>query len=717
MGVVLLAARADVLLKQPVALKLPRTSGLVHTLAARLDQERDILGTLAHPHIARLLDAGVTDAGQPFLALEYVEGEPIDTFAIKRSLGVRERLDLFMQIAAAVAHAHERLVVHRDLKPSNILVTSAGQVQLLDFGIARLLEGDGLISAESEATQQGGRASTPSYASPEQLAGGPIGVASDVYSMGVVLYELLSGERPYKFTREQQQEGLRAALEKITVARPSERCAEPARARALVGDLDTIVLKALKLEPAARYPTVHAFAEDVQRHLEGRPVQARPDSAMYRVTRFVQRNRLAVAAAAAVALSLVAGIVATTWEARVAREQKTLAERRSQDLQRMANQLIFELHDAIAQLPGSTPARKLLVERALTFLDGLAATAPDDPQLLQSLAEGYQRLGDVQGNGTAQQHLGDLKGARASLEKALAAADRLRALRPADPWIPEHRPEILRVLSDVLFSIGDLDASLSAAREARQSLLDLPVASTPAMQLKIGRLESDIGDVLGMQKKPDEALASYTHALERLRALTSSGTADPVARRVLSVILLKVADAGLAKGDITGATAQQREALALREKLAADQPQSASARRDLQSARVRIANGYVKRKDLKGALEIYESVLAADRAAQAADPQNVQAWRDVTVDLIKIADTNTAIASDIAAPAHDAETARRCLRAAREKYVEAGQSYAAQAEKGALLAQDKDMPAQVVQAIATVDAELAKLDAPASPKR
>ena len=291
MGSVWLAERSDGLVDRPIALKLPRGAWRQAHLATRMAREREILAALNHQNIARLYDAGVTSDGQPYLVLEHVDGRRIDDYCREERLDPRARLRLFRQVANAVAHAHAKLIVHRDLKPANILVTKDGQVRLLDFGIAKLLqEGE---AQESDLTQVSGRPFTPDYASPEQIAGEAITIGSDVYSLGVTLYELLAEARPYRL--EQGSRGaLAEAVRQAEPPRPSEAAAEPSLRKALRGDLDTIVLKALRKKPEDRYATVNAFADDVQRHLEGRPVLAQPDRAWYRLGKFARRNSIGV---------------------------------------------------------------------------------------------------------------------------------------------------------------------------------------------------------------------------------------------------------------------------------------------------------------------------------------------------------------------------------------------------------------------------------------
>jgi serine/threonine protein kinase len=322
MGVVWLAERVDGLITRPVALKLPHGAWKRAGLAERMARERAILAALTHPNVAHLYDAGLASDGQPYLAIEYVEGRRIDVYCDAHSLDVKARLRLFAQVADAVAYAHGKLIVHRDLKPANILVSADGRVKLLDFGIAKLLE-DG-ETRETRVTELSGRALTPDYASPEQLRGEPLTIASDVYSLGVVLYELLCGQRPYKLARDS-----RGALEDaiLQAEPPAPSGVVPAaRRRELRGDLDTIVLKALKKKSDERYATVHALEDDIARFLDGHPVLARPDSWTYRTSRLLRRHKLAVSASAAVGVALVSATLYSMRQAQLARSEEVRAE-------------------------------------------------------------------------------------------------------------------------------------------------------------------------------------------------------------------------------------------------------------------------------------------------------------------------------------------------------------------------------------------------------
>ena len=333
MGSVWLAERADGLFARRVALKLIHPALKSRVISERFAREREILASLNHPHIARLLDAGVAEDGQSYLALDYVAGTPLTTYCDAHRLSVHERLELFRQVLSAVQYAHAHLVIHRDLKPANILVTEEGQVQLLDFGIAKLLtEGE---AKETELTQLGGRALTPDYAAPEQIAGAPITTAADVYALGVMLYELLTGERPYKLKRDSRG-ALEEAILKADPAAPSRAASSEAAAAArattakklwstLRGDLDTIAIKALKKSPAERYATANAFGEDIERYLRGDVVLAQPDSVAYRALKFARRHWVGIAAAGVLLLTLAGGLAATSYEAKVASGQRDTA--------------------------------------------------------------------------------------------------------------------------------------------------------------------------------------------------------------------------------------------------------------------------------------------------------------------------------------------------------------------------------------------------------
>ena len=374
MGTVWLAVRADGTLKREVALKLPRLAW-GPGLARRMARERDIVARLAHPNIARLYDAGLDDQGRPYLALEFIDGQPIDTWCEARALPLRERLALVVQVARAVGHAHGSLVVHRDLKPSNILVTQDGEVHLLDFGIAKLLETT--EGPDGDATQTQARLLTPRYASPEQADGRPITVASDVYSLGVVLHQLLTGSLP-------------------SLPSPNDDPAPASRsvvnrgaARALRGDLDAIVGKALRHDPARRYATMEAFANDLENHLAGRPVQARPDGTFYIAGRFARRHWFGLAAATAICVAIVAGGATAIVQARHAARE---AERARAATEFVAE--LFRLNTSGPDATGTAATPTELIDRGASLIQARFAGQPEmQAQLLGAVGQAYEDMG------------------------------------------------------------------------------------------------------------------------------------------------------------------------------------------------------------------------------------------------------------------------------------------------------------------------------------
>jgi serine/threonine-protein kinase len=403
MGTVWLAERADGAFNRQVAMKLPLAGPQRLRLNDRLARERDILAALVHPRIARLYDAGVSADGQPYLAMEVAEGEPITAYANAHALDSDARVRLFLQVLDAVQYAHNQLVVHRDLKPSNIVVDAQGQVHLLDFGIAMLL---GQPGRDAALTEVGQAVLTPRYASPEQIARRPLGTASDTYSLGVVLCELLSGARPYRLTHDSRAALEQAILEGEPVPPSKAPGLGAATARRLRGDLDNIVLKALAKEPAQRYASADAFAADLQRHLDGLPVQAHPGPAIDRLAKFVRRHRTAVAAAASVVVALSVG-TAVAWReavsARRASEQADLSARLAaleRDKAQAVNAFLVELfEDPRGLRPGAADAYDLtarqLLDRAAERLrqQGGASNAAQS-ELVFTLATMYQESSD-----------------------------------------------------------------------------------------------------------------------------------------------------------------------------------------------------------------------------------------------------------------------------------------------------------------------------------
>jgi serine/threonine protein kinase len=407
MGAVYLAERVDGEVAQRVAIKL-LPPGAGDTQRERFLQERQILASLVHPNIARMFDAGHTDSGQPFLAMEYVEGQPIDAFAAE--VGVRQKIELFRKVCAATGYLHRNLVVHRDLKPSNILVTADGEPKLLDFGIAKVLD------VTTDATVTNLRMLTPDYASPEQVSGGFVSTATDIYSMGAVLYKLLTGKPAHEF-EEHSPAAISAVVTTREITRPSRWMPE------LKGDLEAILLKALRKDPQERYLTAEQLADDLQAYLDSRPVRARSGNNWYRARKFLRRYWMPSLAAGLVIASLSAGLY-------VAERERVIAQRRFMQVRQIANDFL-DLDRSIQSLPGATAARDQIVSKSLAYLTALGAEARGDRTLSIEIANAYLHVGRVQGV-AANSNLGRIDDAEMSLSKATAHADSVLESNPND---------------------------------------------------------------------------------------------------------------------------------------------------------------------------------------------------------------------------------------------------------------------------------------------
>lgn len=425
MGAVYRARRADAAYEHEVAIKLVRSGFANDLVLRRLRTERQILADLDHPNIARLLDGGATSDGEPYLVLELVQGQPIDSYCATKNLPVAGRISLFREVCAAVSFAHRHLVVHRDLKPSNILVSSNGTVKLLDFGIAKLLQPENRAGAEATRTVL--HALTPEFASPEQVLGLGVTTASDVYSLGVLLFHLVCGVGPYASRLESHQDALQAICNTEPL-RPSDaagRSSAVGGRSSINSDLESILLKALRKEPERRYSSVDQFSEDLRRYSENLPVVARADQVRYRALKFWQRHRVGMSAAATAILALLVGLVTTIREFRIADQQREIADhqreiaaKRFNDVRQLAHTFLFDVHDAIRGLPGAAPARDKLVNTGLKYLDALSVDASNDRSMLMELARSYVQLGDIQGE-PYDQNEGNPRAAVGSYLKAL----------------------------------------------------------------------------------------------------------------------------------------------------------------------------------------------------------------------------------------------------------------------------------------------------------
>jgi serine/threonine-protein kinase len=486
MGVVYLVERDDGHFRMRAALKLLRGGPDAVELRERFHAERQILASLDHPNIAQLLDGGSTDGHLPYLVMEYVEGLPITEYCTKHGVGVEGRLRLFIDVCAAVHHAHRNLVIHRDLKPGNVLVTGEGQVKLLDFGIAKLLN-PALSAVPLPVTRTELRVMTPEYASPEQYRGDPLSTASDVYALGVLLYELLAGSRPYELAGRPPQEVGELLLEQEP-QRPSAVASGQGERRALQGDLDAIVMMALRKEPARRYGSADLLAADIQRHMDGLPVLAHSGNRRYRAGKFLRRHRGTAAAAALVGASLVAGTAAASWQAAAARRERDRAEVALAQAEQVSSFLmgLFDSGDSDAVAPGFEVTARELLRRGRDQADQLADQPAVQARMLDVIGQMHYRLGDYAeaqqllersaavrraGAGTAPLelaesllHLAWVHRSRGELERARELAGETLELRLRE--LPTDHPE----LAEAFYELGWVSSLEEQERLYREAL-------------------------------------------------------------------------------------------------------------------------------------------------------------------------------------------------------------------------------------------------------
>ena len=539
MGEVFEARRADGQYQGRAAIKLLKRGMDSAAVLARFAQERQALARLQHPHIASLLDAGLSDQGLPFFVMAFVEGLPIDEAAQGRTMA--QKLDLFLQLADAVSYAHRMLLVHRDLKPGNVLVTPDGQVMLLDFGIAKALDPtdptdstDSSDPSDRNITVGNTRPFTPNYASPEQIRGEPVSTATDIYSLGVLLYQLLTGVRPTGRHASTPADSARSVLEDAPT-RPSalspEAVSDPdwlAKRRHLQGDLDNILLKALAKPTELRYASVAELAEDVRRHLRGYPIRARAPTPAYLLQRFIGRNKVSVAAASLAVLAVLGGAGTALWQAQQATAARDDAKRQLADVKQIASELVFRFGDVIVQLPGGAAAQEALLLQTVASLDVALARAPQDSELVVLVAQAMGRLAQLQGNPSLA---GPERAATAdkTVARALALADQAWPAARGDwRFVSQHLITLL-TQAQLLRQRGQVAEGLKAlalgAERARQSLAEpLPDAGRANIQELSANLWTNVAHfndhaVRPSLGRPADALKAFDRAEAEFLAL------------------------------------------------------------------------------------------------------------------------------------------------------------------------------------------------------
>jgi tetratricopeptide (TPR) repeat protein len=662
MGSVLLAIRDDDHYRKAVAIKLLKRGMDTDSMLARFRRERQILANLEHPFIASLLDGGATDDGLPYFVMEYVDGLPITTYCTSKNLSTRARLELFRLVCEAVQYAHQNLVIHCDLKPGNILVTKEGIPKLLDFGIAKMLTSS--LGEKTAVTGRELRMLTPEYASPEQVMGLPSNTAVDVYSLGTVLYEVLTGKRAHNFDVVPISEIEKMICEAEAI-RPSQ--AAPDKRRELSGDLDNIVATAMHKDPQRRYSSVAQMSEDIRRHCEGLPILAQEDRWGYRAGKFIKRHRLGVLAASLVAASLVIGIVATTYQAR-------RADRRFQLVREIGMSVLSDLHPQVEKLPGSTAAQLSMIQTVARYLDALADDTHGDASLDFEVATAYYRVAGLEGHPT-KANLGQTPIAREHYLKALSIFERLAqqsAMRAkATVEVIETHLELTGVcaaLGDPAGSNAHLQKAKEIAEDAIAGGMDIRMTTQVRLFSLLSGAATQRGDFTMGQKygrRAAEASEQWvsrertTPSIEALRStyvnlgesLANGGNSreareyyeralkisEELAQREDVSFGSKFALSGLHHmyGDILGAPddpnmgepaaalAHYRTAARINETISKIDPGNVSARRNLAGSHRRIGLMLLE-SDPRASLEHYRKAVALSTPISEADPSNIQ---------------------------------------------------------------------------------------------
>ncbi|NWF84469.1 MAG: protein kinase [Bryobacteraceae bacterium] len=618
MGAVYAGVQVEEGFHRKVAVKVVKPELASRGVMKRFLQERQVLASLDHPNIARLLEAGTTKEGTPFLVMEFVEGERIMEYCDSHKLDCERRLRLFMTVCEAVQYAHQRLVVHRDIKPGNIMVTAEGVPKLLDFGIAKLVTPADDETVAAALTAGGETPMTPMYASPEQVRNEHVTTSTDIYSLAILLYELLTGNLPYEF-KQMTPAGIERTIcetEPIPPSRAQFRRpmfggeTEQKLRKRLAGELDVILLTALRKEPARRYASVYQFADDIRRHLTGEPVLAHKDSLGYRAGKFVRRHKGGVLAATLAAVSLAASSVVSTYFAGVARQEKSVAERRFKETRELATYFLTDLDDTIRL--GETKARSELVEKGLGYLKRLSDEAAGDVSLQKDVLHGYVKMGDILGNPLSA-NLGDPERARATYEEALSIGRRFAASAPPGALAVELAL-IRRKLADMDSFGGKRETALRAYREVETLLTGLDRAE----------VQHQIGWTLSQTGQTEQALEFYRKAM---RTGAEALEKDPASARARDIVAKAAERVGLAlsgMGDHAGAIENVTAALKSHEQSLAEAPASLSARRNVWSASILLGQIYRRAGRFGPAEESLRRAITISELLRKSDPANNQ---------------------------------------------------------------------------------------------
>jgi eukaryotic-like serine/threonine-protein kinase len=653
MGDVYRAVRDDDQYHAEVAIKLMRADVRHPDAERRFRNERQILAGLDHHNIARLLDGGATANGLPYVVMELVSGEPIDRFCGAHELAVRERVQLFLQVCAAVSYAHQHLVVHRDLKPNNILVTAEGSVKLLDFGIAKLLESEAeTADGGADVTVTYLRAMTLEYASPEQLSGGMVTTVSDVYSLGVVLYRLLTGQSPYRAHVNDAQR-MAEILGDTTPTRPS--LVQTAVHRDIDADLDNILLMALRKEPQQRYGSVEQFANDLRNYLNGMPVLARGDAWRYRLGKFMRRRKMEIAAAAIVVASLIGGLGFALREARIAEQQRQVAQGHFDSMRKLANALLRDVYDEINVLPGGMKARTNLARISEEYLERLSREPGGDSELKLELATAWRKIGDIHG-GQNSPGGGSTKRALESYGKSITLVEGVLAAEPGNQRAGAVLSKSLLMQARTLLVTEGQESALAYAQRAAKVAETSPDGFTNERDRVnvLGTSYMSLCEILAALERSAEAMVMCDKQVAINEAYTTARPNNVEALKMMRNAYANssmTVDVRLSEADsLERALGLMRKSLLVSERLLALEPGSSEHETRLAEQRMNLGESFYNARKYREAIELFR--LADPILAKAAEEKtDVRARLGLAMNdcglassLVKIGDSQSAAA-------------------------------------------------------------------------
>lgn len=622
MGTVFLAERVDGEYDQKVAIKILKDGRASDLLIQKLRNERQILANLKHPNIINILDGGTTDQGIPFIVMEYVEGTMITDYIEEQNLGLNQKLQLFQKLCDVISFAHQKLIIHRDIKPSNILINQAGEIKLLDFGIAKILNPQGQSFQETQLLFI-----TPDYASPEHIKGQPLTISSEVYSLGILFYQILTGINPFK----SEHNSLSSMIEMICEYNPPPPSKQGANTNIkLKGDLDNICLKALRKDPVERYHAVDHFSQDIDRYLQQLPVTATKDQWSYRAKKFMARNRIYILSGLIIFFITLAGLLSSLYQAGEARAMFN-------DLRGLTGSMLFEFYDGVANLEGTTAVKELVVTKTISYLKKMEIRNSGNYDLMNDVSDGYQRLGNIQGN-SYYANMGLSDDALKSYNQAVRISENLVDKNSTNQKYRFNLSQAYLGLGDILYTLNRLDTTLLLYQKSSQLLLQLTEKNPDTLKYWLALSESfnRIGDVSGMYGYSNlgntaMSIASYHKSVDILEKLIELAPENNLFRNSLAVSLSMLANLYTVTGKYPEAIEAGYKSIAAFEALLKEDPNNYVKMTSLQQMKNAMREPLTEAMRLDEAFTLLIEVESRLIESQRMDPQNKNIHENLAV--------------------------------------------------------------------------------------